>query len=215
MDFSSAQCPPGKKRLFTLLSLEIRRFPDGETEDHTETSFTLSPGENILKAELTVPSPRLWSTEDSNLYSVRAELSSGKRSHIAAKKTGFRTFIVDGDGYFRLNRSADWLYHRETVLRPGGRFFSGMQTGAADALLYTGLVTGNHFDTENAQVPDETDAIAFSTGYPNDRGYIGGFKLGTYRLGAGELTLSTFDLLDPADSVPCAARLLVNLPENA
>ncbi|MGN1451174.1 MAG: hypothetical protein ACI4XQ_03660 [Eubacteriales bacterium] len=99
------------------------------------------------------------------------------------------------------------------MLRPGGRFFSGMQTGAADALLYTGLVAGNHFDAENAQVP--TDAIAFSTGYPNDRGYIGGFKLGTYRLGTGELTLSAFDLLNRADSVPYAARLLVNLLENA
>ncbi len=71
------------------------------------------------------------------------------------------------------------------------------------------------FSLSTLPEPDETDAIAFSTGYPNDRGYIGGFKLGTYRLGAGALTLSAFALLDRADSVPYAARLLVNLLENA
>lgn len=110
-----------------------------------------------------------------------------------------------------LDRSGDWLYHRETVLRGNGRFFAGMRTGLADARLYTGVTDGRHLDAQGIQVPDETDAFAFSTGYPNSRGYIGGFKLGSYRVGSGELVVNTFPLLENAATVPYAAQMLTNL----
>ena len=114
-----------------------------------------------------------------------------------------------------ISREWDWLYHRETVLRPKGRFFSGMRTGLADALLYTGILTPNGLVAEGEQIPDETDAFVFSTGYPCASGFLGGFKLGSYQVGAGTLILNTFNLLDAVESVPYAARLLVNLIENA
>jgi len=114
-----------------------------------------------------------------------------------------------------LSREWDWLYHRETVLRPKGRFFAGMRTGLADALLYTGILTPNALVAEGEQIPDETDAFVFSTGYPCATGFLGGYKLGSYQVGTGTLILNTFNLLDAADTIPYAARLLVNLLENA
>ncbi len=110
-----------------------------------------------------------------------------------------------------VRREADWLYHRETVLRPRGRFFAGMQTGLCDAHLYTDMITGVSLDAEGDAVPDVTDAIAFETGYPDPKGFLGGYKLGSFHIGKGELLINTFSLLDTAGTVPAAARLLVNL----
>jgi len=114
-----------------------------------------------------------------------------------------------------ISREWDWLYHRETVLRPKGRFFSGMRTGLADALLYTGVLTPNGLVAEGERIPDETDSFVFATGYPCASGFLGGFKLGSYQVGTGTLILNTFNLLDTFQTVPYAARLLVNLIENA
>ena len=114
-----------------------------------------------------------------------------------------------------MNRSGDWLYHRESFLRPGDKFFENMQTGLADALLYTDVITGTHYDAKEGSVPDETHAIAFSTGYPNENGYLGGFKLGTYKIGKGRLVLNTYDLFDSAFFVPYARQLLVNILDKA
>lgn len=110
-----------------------------------------------------------------------------------------------------VRRDHDWLYHRETVLRPRGRFFAGMQTGLCDAHLYTDMITGVSLEAEGEAVPDMTDAIAFETGYPDPKGYLGGYKLGSFHIGKGELLINTFSLLETADTVPSAARLLVNL----
>lgn len=86
-----------------------------------------------------------------------------------------------------------------------------MQTGLADARLYTGVVSGRHLEAEGLQVQDETDAFSFETGFPGSTGYMGGFKLGSYRVGKGELAVNTFALLECADHVPYAARMLANL----
>lgn len=108
----------------------------------------------------------------------------------------------------------DWLYHREFFLRPGTPFFTGMRTGLADARLYTGLLTPNAFNANGTQIPDETDSFAFITGYHKDPGFFGGFKLGSYCVGCGKLTLNTFQLLEICDQVPYAAQMLVNLLDN-
>ncbi|MBR4942092.1 MAG: hypothetical protein IKZ19_08860, partial [Clostridia bacterium] len=112
------------------------------------------------------------------------------------------------------SKEGDWLYHRESFFRPGDPFFKDMITGLGDALLYTDVITANHFRASGPSVPDETHAFAFSTGYPNGEGYLGGFKLATYRLGAGAVTLNTYDILDSAATVPYARQLLVNILEN-
>ena len=115
----------------------------------------------------------------------------------------------------RPERAGDWLYHRETVLRPGGRFFRRMRTGLADARLYTGVLTYGALEAEGASIPDETDAFTFYTGCTCDSGFVGGFKLGSYRVGRGELIVNTFNLLDSVSAVPYAAQLLVNLLDAA
>ncbi len=108
-----------------------------------------------------------------------------------------------------VNRTNDWLYHRETFLRPGGRFFTGMRTGLADARLYTGVLTPFGLEAAGDAVPDEVDAFVFGTGIPNDRGFIDGFALGTYRLpSAASLRLVTLNIFSP---VPYSRRLLCNL----
>lgn len=112
-------------------------------------------------------------------------------------------------------RTTDWLYHRETVLRPGGRFFNEMQAGLADAILYTGVLTQGALEANEKEIPDETDAFSFETGCPDERGFVGGFKLGSYKVGRGELIINTLNLLDSAASVPYAERLLVNLLDHA
>lgn len=114
-----------------------------------------------------------------------------------------------------VNREGDWLYHRESFLRPGCELFEGMRTGLADALLYTGIISGNHLVGRDSSLPDDTHAFAFATGYPNGEGYLGGFKLGTYVLDKGRLVLNSYDILDSAATVPYARRLLVNLLDKA
>ncbi len=116
----------------------------------------------------------------------------------------------------RIRREVDWLYHRETVLRPHGRFFSGMRTGLADARLYTGLLTPVSLEADGEAVPDETDAISFVTGhYAGEDGCIGGWRLASFKIGKGRLTVNTLNLPDAAGTVPYAARLLANLVQNA
>ena len=85
------------------LRLSVFRSPDGEDEDSVCTDVTLSPGENSISVTLCVPQPRLWSTEEPNLYTVSAVLACKEYLHTAEKRTGFRTFRVGDDGYFYLN----------------------------------------------------------------------------------------------------------------
>jgi len=110
--------------------------------------------------------------------------------------------------------AGDWLYHRETIMRPDSPLFKGMRAGLADAPLYTGVTTGAHFKAEGAKVPDVTHAMAFMPGNPAKESYLGGFTLGEYNMGKGKFVLTTFSLLDNAAKSPYAAKLLINILEN-
>ena len=114
-----------------------------------------------------------------------------------------------------INTKVDWLYHKEYVLSPESPFFAGIDAGVMDVDLYQGVFYPHVLEAEQEQVPDETHAIAFSTGYPCASGYVGGFCVGTYQVGAGQLTLNTFNLLDVVDWAPMAERILVNMLDNA
>ena len=83
--------------------------------------------------------------------------------------------------------------------------------GVADGALFGVTLNCNAFEATEAQVPDVTDAIAFSTGYCAESGYVGGYKLGLFRLGNGNLIINGFSLLDHFGKIPMAERLLVNL----
>lgn len=105
----------------------------------------------------------------------------------------------------------DWLYHKEYVLSPESPFFDGIDPGVMEVELYQGVFNPCVLSAEGAQVPDDTHAIAFNTGEPCESGYTGGFCVGTYRVGAGCLTLNTFHLLDAVRKAPMAERILVNM----
>lgn len=108
-----------------------------------------------------------------------------------------------------VRREGDWLYHRENILMPGGRFFEGIRTGLADALLFTDVAVGVSFEADGAAVPDVTDAMCFETGLNRPEGFIGGWRIASFAIGAGELVMNSFDLLGSAS--PTAERLLVNM----
>lgn len=54
-------------------------------------------------------------------------------------------------------------------------------------------------------------AAAFALGYPTPGGYASGVQLGAYALGAGQITLNAFRLLENINHHPVADRLLLNL----
>jgi len=112
----------------------------------------------------------------------------------------------------KINREPDWLYHRETVANYKSPFFRNLPCGTLDVDLYGKIFSEVDFDAADSEVPDITHAIAFSTGYPNPEGYIGGFKLGTYYIGKGKLILNTFNLIE--SDIPLGERLLVNIIDN-
>ena len=107
----------------------------------------------------------------------------------------------------------DWLYHKETVPNYQSPFFKDMPAGTMDVDIYGNLFNNLAFWSEGNQVPDLTHAIAIGTGYCNDNGYTGGYKMGTYNLGDGKLTLSLFKLLET--NSPMADKLLINMLDNA
>jgi len=57
---------------------------------------------------------------------------------------------------------------------------------------------------------DRTPA-AFALGYPTPGGYASGVQLGAYALGAGQIILNAFRLLENINHHPAADRLLLNI----
>ena len=66
-------------------------------------------------------------------------------------------------------------------------------------------------------MPDEVAAACVGPGNINKDGYCGGFNIGTYDLGRGAVTVTSFDILPWTGVNPAADRLLVNIlnEENA
>jgi len=129
----------------------------------------------------------------------------------SADKDNYSLNLLPEEKRPALNREQDWLYHREYVVNYESPFFKDMSAGVMDVDIYGDIFTQNALDTESA--PDITHSMAFSTGYPNQRGYTGGFKIGTYFIGNGKLTLNTYKLLNSYS--PMGEKLLVNIIDNA
>jgi len=152
--------------------------------------------------------------DEKNRETLASLLSSGARILAIRAQADETVLLLPENRRPVLGTEWDWLYHREFFMRPGDPFFNGMRTGLADARLYTGVLTPNAFSADGGQIPDETNSFAFVTGYHKDPGFFGGFKLGSYRIGNGRLTLNTFQLLEVAGHIPYAAQMLVNLLDN-
>lgn len=107
----------------------------------------------------------------------------------------------------------DWLYHQESVVNYESTFFTGLPAGTMDVDVYGSIFTSFAFWAEDEQVPDITHSMSFCTGYPVKSGYIGGFKLGTYKLEKGTLVINSFNLIDCLS--PIAEKILINIIDNA
>jgi len=78
---------------------------DGHEVAHTETPFSLNPGDSVeLAQELEVASPRLWSVDAPSLYTLRSEIVEGRGVvDTTATPLGIRTIAYDADRGFLLN----------------------------------------------------------------------------------------------------------------
>ena len=113
--------------------------------------------------------------------------------------------------------TADWLYHKEYLLKRNHPYFEGLPTGMMDLDYYTQIITGHVFDYINCEVaPDEAAGIAMSAGLPwglskRDEIQENGVTIGTYSVGKGAITINTFRIEGMLDKNPAADRLLINI----
>lgn len=88
------------------ITLESRIFaPDGMVVGKTEMKMAVKSDTTVCcEQNITVKSPRLWSTESPNLYRLETRLiADGKTAGIYETKTGFRKFAFDAEKGFLLN----------------------------------------------------------------------------------------------------------------
>ncbi|CAN5776643.1 hypothetical protein BH09VER1_BH09VER1_17210 [soil metagenome] len=76
----------------------------GETLETVLLDQSVPPGDSVLKAEIKIAQPKLWSLNDPYLYRLTARLSNPalKSRSETSVTCGFRDFRVE-NGYFRLN----------------------------------------------------------------------------------------------------------------
>ena len=177
------------------------------TPEEVEASELVSGKVVVLAGEV---------TED-NLSVLRDLLDSGATViAVEISKESFKALeLLSKERRPGINQNGDWLYHKEYVLSPESPYFTGMEAGVMDVELYQGIFYPHVLEASQEQVPDETHAMAFCTGYPVDSGYVGGFCVGTYQVGSGRLTLNTFNLLNVVERTPMAERILVNMLDYA
>ncbi|HYF69605.1 MAG TPA: glycoside hydrolase family 2 TIM barrel-domain containing protein [Ohtaekwangia sp.] len=77
---------------------------DGTMVANVEKGINLPVGEMKTRVTFTVKNPRLWSTTNPTLYTLRMSLlSSGKVTDVIEEPVGFRTFAFDSQSGFTLN----------------------------------------------------------------------------------------------------------------
>lgn len=103
----------------------------------------------------------------------------------------------------------DWLYHKEYLARRNHPYFKGLPRGMMDWEYYIYLINGADF--RFGKVPDEIASASFGPGNINDRGYEGGFNIGSYRMGKGALILNSYNLVENIGLNPAADRLFINI----
>lgn len=113
------------------------------------------------------------------------------------------------DSYPHNRVSADWLYHKEYIAKRH-EYFEGLPCGRImDWEYYMQLVGGSAF--RDGRMPDEVQAACVGTGNINANGYDGGFNLGTYNIGKGAVTVTSFKIVENIGDNPAADRLLINI----
>lgn len=96
-----------KRPASARLSFEVRRWPDGATEQLTIPAQSLdlpAGGARTVTMKVPWPDPRLWSPEHPNLYVLESTLAANGASDTLQTRFGFREFWVEGK-QFMLNGS--------------------------------------------------------------------------------------------------------------
>ena len=76
--------------------------PDGEMAGGEKVSLSVQVGGGSHTFTLTVRDPRLWSTDEPNLYSAQVAVRTAGTEHVEKTDFGFRNFCIR-NGYFYLN----------------------------------------------------------------------------------------------------------------
>ncbi len=104
-----------------------------------------------------------------------------------------------------IERQYGWLYHKDDWAKRDAAF-AGLQSGeVVDYLFYRELIPSVTFKDQKPE-PDEALAGAFDT----QTGYKSGLTMARWRLGKGEIVVSTWTVQEAAPS-PIAERMLRNL----
>lgn len=106
-------------------------------------------------------------------------------------------------------RSGDWLYHYEYIAKRHP-YFRNLPCGKLMNWYYYGQLVGGACLSGGTQ-PESPAGVCIFPGQVYQPGYEGGVNLGTYPVGPGRLTLSTYRILEFVGQNPAADRLLVNV----
>lgn len=79
--------------------------PGGKEVGEAASEITVKRDSTVVcEQNITIPSPKLWSTESPNLYRVETLLmADGKTTGVYKTETGFRTLVFDAEKGFSLN----------------------------------------------------------------------------------------------------------------
>jgi hypothetical protein len=109
-----------------------------------------------------------------------------------------------------LTTFSDWLYHKECIAKKHALFSGLAAPGIMDWDYYGPLISNRFF--EGQDTPADVAAAAFAVCHSSrPDGYAAGVMLGAFNLGAGQMVLNTFKVLELVDQHPAADRLLLNL----
>ncbi len=103
----------------------------------------------------------------------------------------------------------DWLYHKEYLAKRRHPYFKDLPRGMMDWEYYMYMINGADF--RFGRTPDEIASASFGPGNINERGYEGGFNIGSYRMGKGAVVLNSYNLVENIGKNPAADRLMINI----
>lgn len=152
---------------------------------------------------------------DENICEIKNMLCGGATviSLRSNEKDDMTTNLLPENRRPVMHSQGDWVYHQESVVNYESPFFKDLPAGTMDIDVYGDIITSYAFWADDEQLPDVTHSLAFCTGYPSNSGYIGGFKLATYKIDGGILVINSYNLLDSAS--PVSEKLLINMVDCA
>lgn len=113
------------------------------------------------------------------------------------------------DNYPHHTGKLDWLYHKEYLAKRNHPYFKNLPKGIMNWEYWIQLINGADF--RYGSTPDDVASASFGPGNINEKGYEGGFNIGSYNIGKGALILNSYNLLENLTQNPAADMLLLNI----